>query len=132
MYGFRSLLTPCRAVRVQRVFSSKRVKRKQQIRDNTDWHVASDYSWKGKQVYAFGFAATGALGIKQPILPSENRRRNQIKAVGYPVKLASFGKNHSPLLAACGYGFTLYVCKHQTFGVGVYGCGLNSDGQLGQ
>lgn len=76
MYGFRSLLTPCRAVRVQRVFSSKRVKRKQQIRDNTDWHVASDYSWKGKQVYAFGFAATGALGIKQPILPSGTVIRN--------------------------------------------------------
>ncbi|THD20249.1 Williams Beuren syndrome chromosomal region 16 [Fasciola hepatica] len=132
MYRVCSRLIFCRTVLVQRVFYSKRVKQRQQLRDNVDCHVTSDYSWSGKQVYAFGFAATGALGIKPAVLPKESGNTNRFHAVGYPVKLSSFCKNHSPLAAACGYGFTLYICKNKTSDYGVYGCGLNSDGQLGQ
>lgn len=32
---------------------------------------------------------------------------------------------------SCGYGFTTFICSHHKKQRAVYGCGINSDGQLG-
>ncbi|VDQ09924.1 unnamed protein product [Trichobilharzia regenti] len=91
--------------------SSRKVLRKQQQRDSNVVDLHSQEALTQKQVYVFGFSATGALGKGE--------------------YLGLNGKRIKPIKSACGYGFTTYICESSNSDFGVYGCGINSDGQLG-
>lgn len=94
-------------------------------------------------VFGFGVVATGALGIKRFILPNSNL----IKNWGIIFEESDWRPRHAiynatPLKffsekalyvksASCGFGYTIFIGDHPTVKRAAYGCGLNTDGQLG-
>ncbi|KAA3677620.1 uncharacterized protein DEA37_0003638 [Paragonimus westermani] len=115
-------------IRIPSAHSSKRATQKKLVRDTTVYDLSSDYGWKGNQAYVFGFSASGALGIKHLVVPKD-RFSLPIWGLYHPVRLSQLD---NPISVACGYGFTAYICKHGRRKYLVFGCGINSDGQLGQ
>ncbi|CAL8079601.1 unnamed protein product [Calicophoron daubneyi] len=111
-------------------FYSRAVRKKQAVRDQTIYDLSTDYVHKGKQAYAFGFSATGALGVER-LMIDRDKSFTKFSGVSQPVKL-SFDKTQQLLNVACGYGFTVYISKSSGATYNLYGCGINSDGQLGQ
>ncbi|VDM31912.1 unnamed protein product [Hydatigera taeniaeformis] len=84
------------------------------------------------RVYGFGVAATGALGMKQYIEPKRSLPFRPRFTVSVPTHLNYMSVNSIDVKSiACGYGFTTFIGSHPTMKRAVYGCGINSDGQLG-
>ncbi|CAH8295638.1 unnamed protein product [Schistosoma turkestanicum] len=108
--------------------TSKKALQRQRKRDSVVYDVHSKDALNSKQVYVFGFSATGALGNEKYLgLHGKPGRAG----VSHPVPLKCSSSMGVPLKAACGYGFTTYICEGNYGDFGVYGCGINSDGQLG-
>nr|CAH8832758.1 unnamed protein product [Trichobilharzia regenti] len=112
--------------------SSRKVLRKQQQRDSNVVDLHSQEALTQKQVYVFGFSATGALGKGEYLGLNGKSGTHHTVGVSHPVPLTHLsGKRIKPIKSACGYGFTTYICESSNSDFGVYGCGINSDGQLG-
>ncbi|CAH8558438.1 unnamed protein product [Dicrocoelium dendriticum] len=114
-------------VRVHASHFSKRAEQRKKIRDNSEYDISSQNSWSGLQSFVFGYSATGALGIERLVVPKDSTP--PVYGLYHPVRVPEL-KN--PIKVACGYGFTTYISKFSSTNYSVYGCGINSDGQLGQ
>ncbi|KAG5448550.1 RCC1-like G exchanging factor-like protein [Clonorchis sinensis] len=115
-------------IRIPAAHASKKVAKKQALRDSIVHDLAVDTHWKGNRAYVFGLAATGALGIENLIVP-QGGSWSPKWGLHYPARLSDL---EDPVMAACGYGFTMYICGDSRRRRTLYGCGINSDGQLGQ
>uniref|UniRef100_A0A0X3P7F7 Williams-Beuren syndrome chromosomal region 16 protein homolog n=1 Tax=Schistocephalus solidus TaxID=70667 RepID=A0A0X3P7F7_SCHSO len=83
-----------------------------------------------KQLFGFGVAATGALGLKRFII-AEGVIPPPFTAYS-PVNLILPGfKQFDVKNVACGFGYSIFLRKCSRRGLVILGCGLNTDGQLG-
>ncbi|KAI5712851.1 hypothetical protein M8J75_011739 [Diaphorina citri] len=82
-----------------------------------------------RRLYVFGLAEHGALGYTTQV---GNKRRRQLphKYFKSPIRL-HFGHYYRITDIACGYGFTVVATKSKDKNLKLFGCGLNSDSQLG-
>lgn len=78
-----------------------------------------------RRVYVWGEAVTGACGINE-----SNNAQKWAKTVRSPSRLP-FAERFNVIDIAAGYGFTLFACKPERDDVTLFGCGLNTDTQLG-
>ncbi|KAH9284147.1 X-linked retinitis pigmentosa GTPase regulator [Echinococcus granulosus] len=94
-----------------------------------DYHFSPAQSLR---VYGFGVAATGALGIKRYVEPKRVSTHRPRFTVSVPTHLNYMLVNSIDVKSiSCGYGFTIFICSHHKAKRAIYGCGINSDGQLG-
>lgn len=82
-----------------------------------------------RRIYVWGQAEHGALGYTTQ---AGEKKRKQIKKDYFtsPVRL-HFGHHYKITDIACGYGFTLVATKNKDKNLKLFGCGLNSDSQIG-
>lgn len=81
-----------------------------------------------RRVYVWGEATTGACGFNE-----SNDNQKWAKIVRSPTRLP-FAERFDVIDIAAGYGFTLFACKPQKDDMRthtLFGCGLNTDAQLG-
>lgn len=78
-----------------------------------------------RRVYVWGEANTGACGINQSL-----HDQKLAKIVRHPTRL-SFAERFDVIDIAAGYGFTLFACKPEKDDITLFGCGLNTDAQIG-
>ncbi|XP_014219896.1 RCC1-like G exchanging factor-like protein [Copidosoma floridanum] len=77
------------------------------------------------RIYSWGLQEHGALGVDKKISFADNGT----PYAGVPHRL-SFGEFRRVKDVACGYGFTAFALKTGNSKI-VFGCGINSDSQLG-
>lgn len=80
-----------------------------------------------RRIYAWGFAATGALGIEQSLKKLAQRNAHIMK---HPAR-QSFAERRQVIDCASGYGFSLFACKREKDNISLFGTGLNTDSQIG-
>lgn len=80
-----------------------------------------------RRIYAWGFAATGALGIEQSLKKLAQRNAHIMK---HPAR-QSFAERRQVIDCASGYGFSLFACKREGDNISLFGTGLNTDSQIG-
>lgn len=80
---------------------------------------------RDRRVYVWGEATTGACGINESL-----DTQKYAKEVKFPTRLP-FAERFDVIDIAAGYGFTLFACKPQRDDATLFGCGLNTDAQLG-
>lgn len=78
-----------------------------------------------RRVYVWGQALTGACGFNQSL-----HDQKLAKIVKHPTRLP-FAERFDVIDIAAGYGFTLFACKPEKDDITLFGCGLNTDSQLG-
>lgn len=78
-----------------------------------------------RRVYVWGEAVTGACGINE-----SKDSQKWARIVKSPTRLP-FAERFDVLDIAAGYGFTLFACKPERDDTTLFGCGLNTDAQLG-
>lgn len=78
-----------------------------------------------RRVYVWGQAVTGACGINQSL-----QDQKLAKLIRYPTRLP-FAERFDVIDVAAGYGFTLFACKPENDDPTLFGCGLNTDSQIG-
>lgn len=78
-----------------------------------------------RRVYVWGQGVTGACGFNESL-----HDQKLAKTVRYPTRLP-FAERFDVLDISAGYGFTLFACKPQKDEITLFGCGLNTDSQLG-
>ncbi|XP_068141618.1 RCC1-like G exchanging factor-like protein [Drosophila tropicalis] len=98
---------------------------------NQDKSKIKDYNPKisnthDQRVYVWGFQETGALGLQTNIKKSQER---YTEMVHHPTRL-QFSTNNEVTDVTAGYGFTAYAVQRSD-GETLFGCGLNTDSQLG-
>ncbi|KAJ8983527.1 hypothetical protein NQ317_012018 [Molorchus minor] len=79
-----------------------------------------------RRVFAWGNIQTGALGI-QYIKRNENPEK--VAYIKNPKRIG-FGEKFQVKAAACGFGFTIFAINSKTDNK-IYGCGINTDSQIG-
>ncbi|GAB6030228.1 Williams-Beuren syndrome chromosome region 16 protein, variant 2 [Chamberlinius hualienensis] len=93
------------------------------------FQYATDKSKPSQRVYMWGHAAVGALGNKYYITGYKNKSPLEKQRV--PARL-SFIDDYEITNIGCGYGFTVisaFAKRRKEYGV--YGCGINTDSQIG-
>lgn len=80
-----------------------------------------------RRIYAWGLAATGALGIQQSLKKQASHKSH---IVNYPSR-QSFAERCQVIDCASGYGFSLFACKRGKDNISLFGTGLNTDSQIG-
>lgn len=80
-----------------------------------------------RRIYAWGFAATGALGILQSLKQQAKKQSHVIK---HPAR-QSFAERRQVIDCASGYGFSLFACQREKDNISLFGTGLNTDSQIG-
>lgn len=78
-----------------------------------------------RRVYVWGQAVTGACGFNESL-----HDQKLAKIVRSPTRLP-FAERFDVIDIAAGYGFTLFACKPRYDEITLFGCGLNTDSQLG-
>ena len=78
------------------------------------------------RIHVCGLTVTGALGVPELPLPENKLRHRPIHSQPYPYRLMLDNINN----IACGYGFSVFSSK-RTGTIKVWGCGLNTDSQIG-
>lgn len=78
-----------------------------------------------RRVYVWGEAVTGACGVNESL-----QSQKLAKQVRCPTRLP-FAERFDVIDIAAGYGYTLFACKPEKDGTSLFGCGLNTDSQLG-
>lgn len=78
-----------------------------------------------RRVYVWGQAVTGACGVNQSM-----DEQKLAKTLRNPTRL-SFAERFDVIDVAAGYGFTMFACKPKKDEITLFGCGLNTDSQLG-
>lgn len=82
-----------------------------------------------ERVYVWGYAATGALGVRSYLRPERNQCL--VTEQHRPARLRFMDENDFVVNdVACGYGFTLFAAKQHNRFV-VMASGINTDSQLG-
>lgn len=86
---------------------------------------------KAERVYVWGCAATGALGISSYVRHQEKKQK-YLAQMSRPARLR-FLLEHNLVAKSvdCGYGFTALILKGRDRKSKLYGCGINTDSQLG-
>lgn len=86
---------------------------------------------RSQRLYGFGFSATGAIGVRSLVRP-KRAKDVAIPVLRYPMRLPFFALHRLRVRAVgCGYGFTVFMCRDQNGDWALYGCGLNTESQLG-
>lgn len=80
-----------------------------------------------RRIYAWGFAATGALGVLQSL---KQQAKKQAHVLKHPSR-QSFAERREVIDCASGYGFSLFACKREKDNISLFGTGLNTDSQIG-
>lgn len=82
-----------------------------------------------RRLYVWGLAEHGALGYTSQV---GKKKRRQLPRPRFqtPIRL-HFGQYHKITDIACGYGFTLVSTKSKDTNQKLFGCGLNTDSQIG-
>ncbi|CAD5112621.1 DgyrCDS1837 [Dimorphilus gyrociliatus] len=103
---------------------------KQQADSEIIWEYASEKTKRVERVYVWGYASTGALGVKKHVDPEKKGSPRRMQLI--PYRLKDFeAKNDKVEKIACGIGFSLFACKTAKNITEIYGCGINTDSQLG-
>lgn len=86
---------------------------------------------KADRIYVWGNTVTGALGVKKFLLPNKKGYTRPTQFV--PYKNAFWEQNNLKVKdVACGYGFSTYIVKSKDDNsYAIYGCGINTESQLG-
>ncbi|CAH1986118.1 unnamed protein product [Acanthoscelides obtectus] len=79
-----------------------------------------------RRVFAWGNLHTGGLGLPY-YKNDQNLEFTQF--IKFPRRV-TFGEKHEVTSAACGFGFTLFAVNSEDENK-VYGCGINTDSQIG-
>ncbi|XP_023337429.1 RCC1-like G exchanging factor-like protein [Eurytemora carolleeae] len=90
------------------------------------FQFASDKPEKSKRVYMFGNASSGQLG--QPKFLNPERNLPIVERMHKPYRIP-FAEYEDVRTLSCGYGFTVFSTHGSKDRV--FGCGFNSDGQIG-
>ncbi|XP_064652594.1 RCC1-like G exchanging factor-like protein isoform X3 [Lineus longissimus] len=102
---------------------------KKEERKETVYQHAGENTKRADRVYAWGYAGTGALGVPTFVEPEGNQ--NPVISRNRPYRLRRLDEHNIKVKeVACGFGFTLYMCKAPQ-GPMLLGCGINTDSQLG-
>nr|XP_022314490.1 RCC1-like G exchanging factor-like protein [Crassostrea virginica] len=90
-----------------------------------------DNAPKAERVYVWGCAATGALGISSYVR-YQDKKQKYLAQMNRPARLR-FLLEHNLVAKSidCGYGFTALILKGGDKKCKLYGCGINTDSQLG-
>ncbi|XP_037960863.1 RCC1-like G exchanging factor-like protein [Teleopsis dalmanni] len=78
------------------------------------------------RIYAWGFQETGALGLLTNVKKAQER---YTEIVNHPTRM-QFSVNSEVVDVTAGYGFSTFAVKRSD-GETLFGCGLNTDSQLG-
>ncbi|XP_005108817.1 RCC1-like G exchanging factor-like protein [Aplysia californica] len=108
-------------------------KRKQEERKAQENVYVGEQASKSRIVYAWGLAASGALGIASYMRPSLKFDKQQfaINKINRPARVRFFDIHKlKPLNIACGHGFSLIHAQYQDKKL-LLGTGVNTDSQLG-
>ncbi|XP_074661344.1 RCC1-like G exchanging factor-like protein [Tubulanus polymorphus] len=112
----------------------KRAKKKldaNKIRESVIVEYAGDSSKQANQVFCWGHAITGALGIQSFVKPPRKSKLKPMPCWHHPYRMIFWEAYKIQVqTVGCGYGFTVFSCKTPR-GQAVYGCGINTDSQLG-
>ena len=114
-----------------RRFASKKARARQEEAECTVVQLASRNAPRAQRLYGFGFAATGALGVRSLVRP-KRAKEVPLPVQRFAMRLPFFAHQWLQVRAvSCGYGFTVFVCREDGGEWTLYGCGLNSESQLG-
>ncbi|KAI0207398.1 RCC1-like G exchanging factor-like protein [Lamellibrachia satsuma] len=116
---------------LRRCYATERVKklmRQEQLKNQVFQYVGKNTK-KADRVYVWGYAATGALGVKRFLMPEKNQNARTKQLIPHRLDLQD-KYNVKAHDVACGYGFTVYLCHTGLVNV-AYGTGINTDSQLG-
>ena len=89
---------------------------------------------KAKIIYVCGFTLTGALGMPKLVKREQTDPRivkRPIREVRIPKKLSFVNPDTRVHDVACGYGFTVIAAECKDSSHKLFGCGLNTDSQIG-
>lgn len=75
----------------------------------------------------WGHAATGALGYQKSL---KKQAQKHTQFVQHPSRL-QFAEVMDVVDIACGYGFSAFAVKRRSDDISLFGCGINSDSQVG-
>ncbi|XP_014666204.1 PREDICTED: Williams-Beuren syndrome chromosomal region 16 protein homolog isoform X2 [Priapulus caudatus] len=98
--------------------------------DRGVFRYASEKEKRTPRMYVWGYAKTGALGVRTFVKPERGAvaKVRDVQTKPYRLKFA----DHYPIRdVACGYGFTVYIPKGRSDDYMLLGTGLNVDSQLG-
>lgn len=116
---------------LRRCYATERVKKlmKQEQLKNQVFQYVGKNAKKADRVYVWGYAATGALGVRRFLKPEKKQSPRTKQLIPHRLDLHDMHniKAHD---VACGYGFTVYLCHTDSANV-AYGTGINTDSQLG-
>ncbi|XP_062569071.1 RCC1-like G exchanging factor-like protein [Saccostrea cucullata] len=102
--------------------------RKSEIRKKLN---ALDNLPKAERVYVWGCASTGALGISS-YLRHKEKKQKYLAQMSRPARLRFLLENNLVARSLdCGYGFTVFILQGPDGKRKLYGCGINTDSQLG-
>ncbi|KAM7535572.1 hypothetical protein Aperf_G00000103415 [Anoplocephala perfoliata] len=103
-----------------------------QLTEDTNFPEPKFSPPRSSRVYGCGVVVTGAIGIKKYVEPEDKSVAKPKFNVPAPTHIKYFSdKGIDVKSISCGYGFTLFIGTHPKLKRVFYGCGLNSDGQLG-
>ncbi|VDN96377.1 unnamed protein product [Rodentolepis nana] len=87
---------------------------------------------RSSRVYGCGVVVTGALGIKKYVEPEDKLDPKQKFNEPVPTHLKYFSVKGVDIKSVhCGFGYSVFIGSHPKLKNAFYGCGLNTDGQLG-
>ncbi|KAM3178761.1 hypothetical protein ACTXT7_001875 [Hymenolepis weldensis] len=87
---------------------------------------------RSSRVYGCGVVVTGAVGIKKYVEPEDKSDPKSRFNLPVPTHLKYFNVKGIDIKSVhCGYGYTIFIGSHPKLKNVFYGCGLNTDGQLG-
>lgn len=107
----------------------KRLIKQEEIKETIYQFTVENATKLNERIYVWGFAATGALGIKSYLRPQ--KKQQPISCMNRPAQLKFFDSNRMKVQnVACGYGFTLFLANHKG-SQEILGTGINTDSQVG-
>ncbi|KAL4218003.1 Williams-Beuren syndrome chromosome region 16 protein [Mactra antiquata] len=124
------LIRPCLHCQSLRYASgSKRRHERREQRKATVIEYQSVQAEPAERVYVWGYAATGALGVRSYLRPEKQQK--PIPVQKRPARLRFMDENDIVAYdVACGFGFTLFAVKRKRRHM-VLATGINTESQLG-
>lgn len=108
----------------------KRQIKQEEIKETVYQFTVENVNQLQERIYVWGFAATGALGIKSYLRPQ--KKQTAISSMNRPAQMKFFESNNMKVQnVACGYGFTLFLVDRMKGCHEILGTGINTDSQIG-
>ena len=120
-----SLSSKCRRLHTSVVYFSSARKKRTKNENSVNKYVGLSHK-RFKRLHGCGFTATGALGIPELPIPENKLRTRPVTSQSFPYRLILDNINN----IACGYGYSVFSSRKSDF-IKLWGCGLNSDSQIG-